>query len=441
MTSTVQGDWLSRLVQVQPHERPALLWAFVYFFCLLCSYYIIRPIRDTLGISAGIENLQVLYLMTIAAMLLLVPLFGWLTSRWPRRLFLPFVYLFFISNLLLFYVAFETLGDHRLLAQGFYLWVNVFNLFVVSVFWSYMTDVFDDEQAKRLFGFIAAGGSAGAIAGPLITSSLIEVLGQQQLFLVSAGFLGVAIACISKVRAADQAMETDRPAFESGSNSVADKEATLGGGVWAGIALVLRSPYLLGIAVLMLCYSVISTFLYFQQVGIIAASFSDDASRTVMFARVDLAVNVLTIFCQLFLTGRLIKTLGLGMTLAIIPVVLVFGLLMLGFATSLGIPLLAVIIGLQIVRRAGYYAIINPAREALYVVLSREEKYKAKNFIDTSVYRGGDALAAGLSGLLRSAGIGVAQVALLTVPIAALWLAVSLWLGKRHDQAAQSGLS
>ncbi len=169
---------IRKLVDVEVHEHATLAWSFVYFFCLLCSYYILRPIRDAMGISAGIENLQVLYLVTIVAMLALVPLFGWLTSRWPRRQFLPVIYLFFISNLVLFYLAFTWFPESTLLSQGFYLWVNVYNLFVVSVFWSFMADVFSDDQAKRLFGFIAAGGSAGAIAGPTITSSLIGILGQ-----------------------------------------------------------------------------------------------------------------------------------------------------------------------------------------------------------------------------------------------------------------------
>lgn len=431
---------IRKLVDVEVHEHATLAWSFVYFFCLLCSYYILRPIRDAMGISAGIENLQVLYLVTIVAMLALVPLFGWLTSRWPRRQFLPVIYLFFISNLVLFYLAFTWFPESTLLSQGFYLWVNVYNLFVVSVFWSFMADVFSDDQAKRLFGFIAAGGSAGAIAGPTITSSLIGILGQQQMMLVSAGFLMFAIVCINRVVRADEMMgevEEQLHPEKTGVNTE-DKEQSLQGGLWAGVALVAKSPYLLGICALMLCYSVLSTFLYFQQVQIIAEHFSDSQARTVMFARVDLVVNVLTIILQLFVTSKLIRWLGIGRTLAIVPLVLALGLLLLGMAPTLGLSMLVVVIGLQIVRRAGYYSIINPAREALYVVLSRAEKYKAKNFVDTSVYRGGDAIAAGLSGVLRSAGFSIANIAFMAVPLALVWAGVSLWLGRKHDQMTQA---
>lgn len=427
---------IRKLVDVEAHEQATLAWAFVYFFCLLCSYYILRPIRDAMGISAGVEGLQVLYLVTIVAMLALVPLFGWLTSRWPRRQFLPVIYLFFIVNLVLFYLAFNWLGESTVLAQGFYLWVNVYNLFVVSVFWSFMADVFTDAQAKRLFGFIAAGGSAGAIAGPTITSTLIGIIGQQSLMLVSALFLVFAIVCISRIVRADAEMgeieETLHP--EIAQSEKENKEQVLQGGLWAGITLVARSPYLLGICVLMLCYSILSTFLYFQQVQIIAEYFSDSETRTVMFARVDLVVNVLTIVIQLFVTSKLIRWLGIGKTLAIVPVVLALGLLILGLAPSLGISMLVVVISLQVVRRAGYYSIINPAREALYVVLSRTEKYKAKNFVDTSVYRGGDAIAAGLSGILRSAGFSIANIAFMAVPLALIWAGASLWLGRKHDE-------
>ena len=432
-----------RLVDVKGHELATLLWAFFYFYCLLCSYYIIRPIRDAMGISTGIESLQSLYILTIIVMLALVPFFGWLTSRWPRRKFLPFIYLFFIINLLIYYALFRLLPGSDLVAQSFYLWVNVYNLFVVSVFWSFMTDVFDDEQAKRMFGFIAAGGSAGAITGPLITSTLINVMAPHNLLLLSAFFLVIAIACIKRIVKADEVMDLhilSKNTANGASHTPAgdpvreNKEESLSGSIWAGVALVWRSPYLLGICVIMLCYSVLSTFLYFQQVQIIAEAYSDSNSRTLVFARVDLLVNVLTILCQLFVTGRLINWLGLGVSLALVPIVLAIGLTLLGLAPTLGMSMLVVVITLQVIRRTGYYAIINPAREALYVVLTRAEKYKAKNFIDTSVYRGGDVISAWLSGMLRAAGFSVANIALMAAPLALIWAAASLWLGRMHEQ-------
>lgn len=389
-----------------------------------------------MGISAGVDNLQFLYLLTICVMLALVPLFGWMTSRWPRRKFLPFIYFFFIVNLLIYSALLRFFPDVEKVAQSFYLWVNVFNLFVVSVFWSFMTDLFDDQQAKRLFGFIAAGGSAGAITGPLVTSMLINVIAPHNLLLLSALFLMFAIGCISKISNADEKMDAAEPdkSTRVAAVSVVDKNKGLGGGLWSGVLLVWRSPYLLGICVLMLSYSVLSTFLYFQQVQIIADEFADDNARTVMFAKVDLLVNVLTILCQLFVTGKLLKWIGLGLSLALVPAVLAIGLVVLGSASSLGLSLLPVVIILQVVRRTGYYAIINPAREALYVVLSRAEKYKAKNFIDTSVYRAGDAVSAWLSGGLRAAGFSLGNIAFMAVPLALVWMAVSIWLGRQHEK-------
>ena len=389
-----------------------------------------------MGISAGVDSLQHLYLLTICLMLALVPLFGWLTSRWPRRKFLPFIYTFFIVNLLLYHILFRFFPDVDKVAQSFYLWVNVFNLFVVSVFWSFMADLFDDAQARRLFGFIAAGGSAGAITGPLITSSLVNVLAPHNLLLLSALFLLLSIVCISKITRANERMDAHKTSVAHHPAPVTDHNANqvLGGGLWSGVILVWRSPYLMGICVLMLCYSVLSTFLYFQQVEIIADGFADANARTVMFAKVDLLVNVLTIVCQLLVTGRLIQWIGLGFSLALVPALLSLGLLLLGSASTLGLSLISVVITLQVVRRTGYYAVINPAREALYVVLSRAEKYKAKNFIDTSVYRAGDAISAWLSGGLRAAGFSVGHIAFMAIPLALLWLAVSLWLGRQHDQ-------
>lgn len=389
-----------------------------------------------MGISAGVENLQHLYLLTICLMLALVPLFGWLTSRWPRRKFLPFIYAFFIVNLLAYYVLFRLFPSAGMVAQSFYLWVNIFNLFVVSVFWSFMTDLFDDKQAKRLFGFIAAGGSAGAITGPLITTTLIDLVAPHNLLLLSAMFLLFAIGCIGKIADADVEMDANSPrAASSIAPAVAgNANATLGGGLWSGVVLVWRSPYLMGICVLMLSYSILSTFLYFQQVQIIAGAFSEDNARTAMFANIDLLVNVITIVCQLFVTGRLIRWIGLGWSLALVPALLAVGLMVLGSAATMGLSLLWVVITLQVIRRTGYYAIINPAREALYVVLSRAEKYKAKNFIDTSVYRAGDAVSAWLSGGLRAAGFSLGNIAFMAVPLALLWMAVSVWLGRQHEQ-------
>lgn len=421
---------LRRVVRVERHEISALFWSCSYFFALLCSYYIIRPVRDEMGILGGVENLQWLFTATFVAMLAVVPLFGWVTSRFPRKRFLPYVYLFFISHIIVFFLFFKSDVSDAYIARIFFVWVSVFNLFIVSVFWSFMTDIYSNGQAKRLFGFIAAGGTIGALFGPILTTALAVPLGLANLLLVSALFLGWALLCVNRLivwQDAGRVNESD--ATESDSTSSAER--ALGGTIWAGIRLVVSSPYLIGICVLMLLFTTLATFLYFQQAEIVRDSFSDSSQRTSVFAAIDLAVNLLTILLQVFLTGRLVKWLGLGWTLAIVPLALAagFGLLAL-------FPTLGVLVLVQVTRRAGNYAITRPAREMLYVVLDREEKYKAKNFIDTVVYRGGDAVSAWIYSGLRGLGLGLSAIAWLAVPIACVWAWIAFRLGQRQEEIA-----
>ncbi|MGD8631274.1 MAG: MFS transporter, partial [Gammaproteobacteria bacterium] len=285
------AELLQRLVNVRPGEVAALVWAFLYFFSLLCSYYIVRPMRDEMGIAGGVDNLQWLFTGTFLAMLAVVPLFGWVSSRFERRRFLPAVYGFFIANLLLFFVLFQSAVTHAWVARAFFIWTSVFNLFVVSVFWSFMTDIFSNAQARRLFGCIAAGGTAGAICGPLLTTLLALPLGPANLLPVSAGLLGIAVFCIHRLGAWQAAAGQGNPAATQNA-------AAIGGQVLAGVQLALRSPYLLGICLLMLLFTTLATFLYFQQAQIVRDSFSDPAQRTAVFAAMDLAVNILTLLFQ-----------------------------------------------------------------------------------------------------------------------------------------------
>ncbi|MFV2032580.1 MAG: NTP/NDP exchange transporter [Gammaproteobacteria bacterium] len=417
-----------KTVQVEAGEGRALLWSFAYFFALLCSYYIIRPLRDEMGILGGIENLQWLFTGTLLAMTAAVPLFGWVSSRFPRRQFLPCVYLFFIAMLLLFYALMDAQGASAWVARAFFIWVSVFNLFVVSVFWSFMTDLYSNKQARRLFGFIAAGGTVGALTGPALTAFLVQPLGARNLLLVSAFFLVFAIVSIARL-SAWSGSKTPVKQEPSGKGD----EKLIGGGIWSGITLVVRSPYLLGIGLLMLLFTTLATFLYFMQAQIISDAFADSAQRTAVFASIDLAVNALTLLFQVFLTSRLIKWFGLAVVLAIIPILLATGFLVLGTA-----PLLAVLLVVQVIRRAGNYAIMRPAREMLYVVLTREEKYKAKNFIDTFVYRSGDALSAWVYAGMRSAGLSLSGIAWVAVPLALLWAWVAFGLGRKQAMIAES---
>ncbi len=423
---------LLRTVQVEPGEGCALLWSFSYFFALLCSYYIIRPMRDEMGILGGVENLQWLFTGTFVVMTVAIPLFGWVSSRFPRRQFLPYVYLFFIAMLLIFYVLMsgQVVDGQNIpvyIARAFFIWASVFNLFVVSVFWSFMADLYSNAQARRLFGFIAAGGTAGALAGPAITALLVKQIGASNLLLVSAVFLLWAVVCISKLSnwSVSNATTGDK-ALES------HEETPVGGSIWSGITMLVRSPYLLGICLLMLLFTTLATFLYFMQAQIIRDTFVDSAQRTAIFASIDLAVNALTLVVQLFITSRLIKWFGLAVTLAIIPVLLAAGFTLISIS-----PVLAVLLAVQVIRRAGNYAVMRPAREMLYVVLSREQKYKAKNVIDTVVYRAGDAVSAWLYAGMRSAGMSLSSIAVIAVPLALLWAWIAFGLGRRQTKIAE----
>ncbi len=422
--------WLTRLVQVEPHEVRALLWSFAYFFSLLCGYYVVRPMRDAMGIAGGVEQLHWLFTGTFLAMLAAVPLFGWVTSRFSRRRFLPFVYYFFIANLLVFYAVLGGEGSHVYAARAFFVWTSVYNLFVVSVFWSFMADLYTNPQAKRLFGFIAAGGTAGALVGPALAATLARPLGTASLLLLSAGFMLVAVLCIHRLIA----WNAERRSAASAEQRAAETRP-LGGGVVAAIPLVLRSPYLLGIALFMVLFTTASTVLYFQQAQIVRDAFVSSEARTAVFGAVDFAVNALTMAIQVSLTGRLVRALGIAWTLALVPVLLGLGFLALGFA-----PVLAVIVTVQVLRRAGDYAVTRPAREMLYVVLGREEKYKAKSFLDTVVYRGGDAVSAWAYAGLRAMGLGLGAIAFVAVPVAGLWAWLAYRLGRRQEALASRAM-
>jgi len=416
---------LARVVDARPGEVRALLWSFAYFFFLLSSYYVLRPLRDEMGIQGGVRNLQWLFTATLVAMLMVVPLFGALVARFPRRRIVPVAYRFFAVNILIFFALFHALDDTVWAARAFFVWVSVFNLFVVSVLWSLMADLFSSEQGKRLFGFIAAGGSAGALLGPAVTASLATGLGHVNLLLVSALLLEAALYCVLRLLRA-------RPAADGAPAPETAGDEAIGGGIVAGVTETLRSPYLLGIVLYMLLYTTTSTFLYFLQADIVAKAFASAAERTRLFALIDLTVGVATLAIQVTATGRFTRRFGIGWALALAPAVTVAGLALLA-----AVPAVGLLVAVQGARRAVHFAISRPAREALYTVVGREPKYKAKNFIDTAVYRGGDALSgwafAGLAGL----GLGLPAIALVGAPLAALWAGVGLVLGRQQKRLAE----
>jgi AAA family ATP:ADP antiporter len=416
--------WLGRVVAVRPGEMQALLWSFAYFFCLLAGYYVLRPLRDEMGIAGGVRNLQWLFTATFFVMLAAVPLFGAVVARLPRRRFIPLVYHFFAVNIAIFWLllTFDVGKIH--VARVFFVWISVFNLFAVSVFWSFMADLFASDQGKRLFGFIAAGGSAGALLGPALTVGLAAPLGPVNLLILAALFLELAVLCAHR-------LESAAPAQPATSRQ--PEADALGGGWLAGFAMLLRSPYLAGIALWVTLLSLAGTFLYFQQANIVAAASDDPAVRTRIFASIDLAIGILTIIVQFVATGRLIARFGVGRAAAALPLVFVLGFVALAFA-----PMLFVVIAFQATQRAVNFAISNPAREILFTVLEREEKYKAKNVIDIVVFRGSDAVGGWLFAALRGAGLELPALSLATVPLAGLWLVLALALGRAQEHRARS---
>jgi ATP:ADP antiporter, AAA family len=408
---------------VEKRERWVLAWSFAYFFCLLSSYYVLRPVRDEMGIQAGVQNMQWLFTGTFVVMLAAVPLFGWVATRFPRRRMLPLVYWFFTGTLLVFFTLLKSGAAQTMVAAAFFIWVSVFNLFVVSVFWSFMADIFDHQQAKRLFGIIAAGGSTGAIAGPALTAGLAPALGPVNLLLVSAFFLLLAIVCVHRL-----------VAHAAPSSSSPPNDQPLAGGILAGVRLILSSPFRIGICAYMLLYTTLSTFLYFEQARIVQEALTLSADRTRLFASMDLAVNSLTLLGQVLLTGRLVARFGLTVALAAIPLLTLFGFITLALFAGL-----AVLVVFQVVRRAGDFVLARPAREMLFTLVNREARYKSKNVIDTLVYRGGDAVSGWLVAGLKALGAGAAMLAWTAVPFAALWVFIAYLLGRGQQNLALSG--
>jgi AAA family ATP:ADP antiporter len=391
-----------------------MLWSFAYFFCLLAAYYILRPLRDEMGIAGGVKNLQWLFTATFLVMLAAVPLYGALVARIPRRRFIPLVYHFFVANLAIFWILLSLDVEKQTVARVFFVWISVFVLFAVSVFWSFMADVWRSEQGKRLYGFIAAGGSAGALAGPAITIGLASAIGAVNLLVVAALLLEAAVLCARK-------LEVEKE----------EKQNAVGGGAIDGILMVLRSPYIAGITLWVALLSVAATFLYFEQAAIVAAASDDPAVRTRIFATVDLAVGLLTLALQFVATGKFIARFGVGLSLALLPLVFAAG-----FAVLAAYPVLAVVIAFQALQRTANFAISNPAREVLFTVVARDEKYKAKNVIDIVAVRGADAAGGWLFTLLRGL-MEIRGISLVAIGIAAVCLAISVALGKAQERRAR----
>lgn len=419
------SSWFRRLVDVRSDEIPALAWSWAYIFSILAAYYVLRPIRDQMGVAGGIENLPWLFTATLVGMLALNVPFAWLVKTLPRARFVPLTYRFFAANILLFAGALYLAGPEGgiWIGRAFFVWLSIFNLFVVSVFWATIVDVFSTEQGKRLFGFIAAGATLGAIAGSATTSVLARTAPTWALLVGAALLLEVAVFSMRGLARLSDRLHR-RPV--AGDAPAAD---AIGGSAFAGITRTFRSPYLLNIGLFLLLFSVTSTFLYFEQAGIAKSSFPDRGAQTAFFASVDLLVNVLTLGVQFFLTGRIVRRIGVGLSLALLPAASV-----LGFAALAVSPTITAIVAFQVLRRAGNFAIARPIREVLFTVVPREDRYKAKNFIDTVVYRTGDQIGAWSFAGIAALGLGSTAVAVTAVPLSIAWLLNSLWLGRRQAE-------
>jgi AAA family ATP:ADP antiporter len=429
------------MVVLHPGEGRLVAWSWLYLFAVFTAYYVIRPIRDEAGVAGGVANLSWLFTGTLVAMMAVNPPFAALVARLPRTRFIGLTYRFFILNLLIFLVLFRTTTGNANVWVGriFFIWTSVFNLFVVSVFWAFMVDLFTTEQGKRLFGFIAAAATVGGILGASVTASTVQSLGVPFLLLVSAGLLEVGVFASRRLGALTPAFgaPAPRPDLPEAPRVAAPGDGgqtPIGGGILSGLTHTLQSPYLLNVSTYMLLYTILSTFLYFQQAAIVDRSFVDRAARTVFFARVDLLVNALTLGAQCFLTGRVMKHAGVALTLTFVPALTAVGFLLLGL-----MPTIAIVVGFTVLRRAGNFAFARPTREVLFTVISREDKYKAKNLIDTVVYRLGDQVGAWSSSLITMAGLGAGAVAWAAVPLSVIWVGNAWWLGRRQEALATDG--
>lgn len=421
---------IKKVVKVEAGELKALLWSFGYFFFLLSTYYMLLPLRDAMGIEGGTRNLSWLFLATFVATLVTAPFQAALVARLPRRVFIPVVYLFLVANMLVFWALMRAQVAPVVVARAFFIWITVFSVFTVSVFWSFMADLYSTDQSKRLFGFIGAGGSIGSILGPILTAALVQHIGVANLLLLASLLLVLAVLCARRLEGAAAQAQTAQADFKAAS--AGREKSPVGGGMFDGFALLLKSPYLGGIGLWVFLLSFAGTMLYFVQADVVAAAATDTATRTQIFAQIAKWVGILSLAIQLLATGRIIKAIGTGPAAALLPLVFVIGFV----AVALNPAVLLVVAGFQAVQRATNFGIANLARESLWTVVSREEKFKAKNIIDGSVFRAADALNAQVFNGLHAL-MAVPQLALVSAVVAGGWLLLSLGLGRGQERRAR----
>jgi AAA family ATP:ADP antiporter len=426
MSNATHGPFakaLKVIAKVEPTEIKAVVLSFIYFFFLMTSYFILRPLRDTMGTVYGVAHLQELFTGTFIVSFIVAPIYAGFASRIRLATFLPWVYGFIALTMLIFYVLFQRVANDRWVAASFFVWTSTFNLLTISVFWSLMADIYSRAQAKRLFGCIAAGGTVGTICAPAFTVLFVNSVGTNTLLLISAAGFAITAVLVRMVEAEKRRLLA--LGQESQGTSLDHK---LGGNPFDGFTLLFMSSYLLMIALFILLMTTISTVIYFQLQDLITHEFATRAARTRAFATIDLATNSIAVVIQLFGTGRFIQRFGVTAGLLLNPIIMVLAFLAVAFS-----PVLMVLGTIQVVRRFSEYAIAKPSRDMLFTVVDQQAKYKAKNVIDTVVYRFGDLTSAWLSAAVLP--FGVAGLAVAGLVVSAIWFPIAYVLGKRYESA------
>ena len=412
-------------------EFVPVAWSFTYFFCVLSSYYIIRPVREEMAVGGGPNTIPFLFIGTFVTMMFATSIFGWVASRYSRRVFLPWVYLFFISNILIFGFVFSQARasgeDYIWLGRVFFVWLSVFNLFVVSVFWSFMADIYTREQGRRLFGLITSGGSIGALIGGLITSSLTTTIGFQNLLPLSAALLLFAIICIGRLK------NWVHHEHEDDIEQTVESHKPLGGNPFAGLTHLFSSNYFLAIALMSLVASLLGTALYMFRAELISEAILDADARIRFFSNMNNAANTLALIAQMFLVKQVVTRFGIGRSLILFPLASIIGFAILAFE-----PTLMAVAILDVVRRGLGFGFAKPSTDMLYSVVTPEEKYKTKNAIDTAIYRGGDVVGTWAIRLMSIIGLSIAGIAIVMVPFALVSAFVALWLGRDYKRKARA---
>lgn len=426
MTAVVQ-----RITNVRAGEVPALLASMAFFFCVLTALMVIRPAREALGMQSGLDTVRLLFIGTAVVTLAVNPIFGYLVSRFRRIRFIAATYLFFGASLLVFWalLQFAPEATGEVSGRVFYVWFSVFNLFSTMVFWALMVDRFSLEQSKRLFGIVAVGGTAGAIFGPWLAWTYVEELGTANLILIAVGFLALAVVMAALVARLQPESLSEVDPSDPEAPPVVREEEVIGGSAWEGFRAVVKSPYLLGICVFVLIMAIMATFIYFTRLQVVAQMTDEMDQRTGFFAQIDFWTQVATLVLQLSVTGQIMRRLGVGVALVLLPITVSLGFI--GLAIS---GTFAALILLEASYRAVQRGITRPARETLFTVVGREDKYKSKAVVDTFVYRTGDVVGAWTEGFLGKLGGGIAALTLTVIPLAAAWGVLGLWLAREQHK-------